>query len=719
MGLIIIFLTVLMHLSVFLAGNELAYFPSFVALVRNVLFVSMFVVAIGWLRKKLKLRANTHVIYIALLLTAIGMAFQYRVSYDIWQSSGISRIAIANKQRFIRDKTNILFIRRHPEFVRYYQPPASPNPEMSIGEQVVEMIGTLGKMSIILVTFVAVVVAQAKGKFSFFEGNYLFLGVLTFIFTVILGGITAVFGGAAGGGNFLANMTPWEVLKIPLVLTMTGFVIAMQPYFQKDGQALGGDKTRFFAVLLLIYFTPLWIFLLIRDFGQLWIMTFFYTFAFYVSTRRVLYPAIGLGALVSAFVLVLLIIPSINGLALALWLTDWYWLVAIVGAVVIFGGYVLYAAKTKKGAPAKLIGVGLGVLGWVFISFAMPPYVITLFGVGDTSVPLLTGRFLDMSQRTRTSFLEQARSLTSDISNVTGLSDEPGELSAQISAIARDENRRRLYMDQIATWGACVYFGQGRTLPGDLVRMLRALPPERLQGTLQAAPRFSERIAVQLGTYARPPEMIRKINSISDESFESRLAAAGEWDPSPNLGVLATPMRRITSWWLMWGVLVGGDDLTLFDPNGPYWRTMEHLFRGFFAMEHGGMMGQGMGLGNPTFVPKAINDFVYVTLSEELGLVGTAFILLLYTALTWTIILVGQRSTNNYWRLVTINFAILFWAQVFVNVGGVVGLMPLTGIPLPFISRGFFSMLTSFVALGIIVGISHRAEASTTVESAA
>ena len=716
MGLIIIFLTVLMHLSVYLAGNELAFFPSFIGLLRNVAFVSMFVVAIAWLKKKYSLRASSHVIYIALLLTAIGMAFQYRVSYDIWASSSSARVAIANKRQFIRDKTNILFIKKHPEFVRYYQPPASPNPEVSVGDEVVSMLGTLGKMSLILLAFVLIVVLQLKGKFSFLEGNYLFLGVLTFVFTVILGGITAVFGGAFGGGNFLANMTPWEVLKIPLVLTMTGFVIATQRYFQGT-QPVGGDKARFFLVLLLIYFTPLWIFLLIRDFGQLWIMTFFYTFAFFVSTRRLVYPLIGLAALVGAFVLVLLVIPSINGLALAIWLNNWYWAVAAVGAVGIFVGYFAYAAKTRKGTPAKLITMTGGIVGWVFLSFAMPPFVITLFGVGETSVGILTGDFLDLPTGKRAAFLEHARSLTSDLSDVTGLSSEPQELSTQLAEISTDPERRHLLENQLTTWSACKYFGQGPKDSETLVNMLRALPSERLEGILTASPQFSERLARQLGTYTRPPEMVRKINSIADASFVSRLNLTGNWDPSPNLGVLTTPMRRITSWWLMWGILFGDENLQIFDANGPYWRTMEHLFRGFFAMEHGGLLGQGMGLGNPTFVPKAINDFVYVTLSEEMGLVGTTIILLLYTALTWTIILVGQRSSNNYWRLVTINFAILFWAQVFVNVGGVIGFMPLTGIPLPFISRGFFSMLTSFVALGIVVGISHQAELAATAEA--
>jgi len=704
MGLIIILLTILMHLSVYWAGHRLAYNPSFVALVRNVVFVSLFVMAIAWLQRRYRLRASKHVIYVALLLTAIGTTVQYRVSYDIWASSTKSSIAMANKRRFLRDKINILFIQRHPEFKKLYSPPDSPHEHITWQQELSDMVQTLAKMSIVLVVFAGIVILQMRGSLAFLEGNYLLLGLLTFLFTLLLGGVTAVFGGAAGGGSFLANMTPWEILKIPLVLTMTGFVITMQPYFHGE-RPVGGDRMRFLVVMLLLYLSPLWIFLLIRDFGQLWIMTFFYTLAFYVSTRRVLYPLLGFVLVVGMFVLALAVIPSIQGLSLAIWLHNWFWLVALVGALAIFGGYVVYVIRTRKGSPVKL-GLALGgMASWVFITFAMPPYLITLFGVGDMDPHLLTHDFMSLPQRTRTKFLEQAPTLVARLSTVLTLSDSPDELSSQLAGFSKDEMERRL-----AAWRMCETFGRANPPVSDMAAMLKTWPSEHIGALLSASSRFRDRLATQLGTVPRIPNMLTKLSHVTQQSLEERLGTMGQWEPSPNLGVLATPMRRITSWWLMWGILTGSESPEIYDEDGPYWRTLDHLFRGFFAMEHGGWLGQGLGMGNPTFVPKAINDFVYVTLSEEMGWIGTGAVLVLYIALVLTIILVGQRSTNNYWRLVTINFAILFWAQVFVNVGGVVGFMPLTGIPLPFISRGFFSMLTSFAALGIVVGISHRTE---------
>jgi cell division protein FtsW (lipid II flippase) len=707
MGWFIVGLTAVMHLAVYLAGAEMAFFPSAMGAVRNVLFVALFVIAIGILKKKFNLRSRSHVIYIALLLTSIGLTFQYRISYDIWASSGKSSVAIANKRHFIRDKINILFLRNHPEFkAQYADAPTSPHKTRSLGAQAGEMAATLAKMLLIVGVFVLVVVLQAKGSLNFLQGAYLPLGVLTFVFTVLLGGITAVFGGASHGGNFLGNMTPWEVLKIPLVLTMTGFVITTQHYFQGK-IPVGGDRTKFILTLALIYFTPLWIFLLIRDFGQLWIMTFFYAMSFYISTRRARYGFAGFGLIVLAFILVLGVIPLIHGLGMAIWLYNWVWVTSILGTVAIFGGYVVFVRKTRKGSTMKLASVVGGVVAWLFMAYAMPPYMITLFGAGKMSPATIAEDFTELPSGQRVKFLSQARSLSRDLGMLFGVNSNPENVSHLLESTPPEKLRARL-----DAWELCETFGRGTPPVADVAALLQGWPAEHVKGILRVSPRFRKNLARNLGTTATTDPMMRKMRSITRASLESRLRTMGTWEPPLSLGVLATPLRRITSWWKMWGILAGTEDPSIYDAQGPYWRTLEHLFRGFFGMEAGGFFGQGLGLGNPTFVPKAINDFVYISLSEELGWIGTLVILLLYTALTWTIILVGQRSTNNYWRLVTTNFAILIWAQVFVNVGGVTGFMPLTGIPLPFISRGFFSMLTSFVALGIIVGISHGAEST-------
>ena len=380
-----------------------------------------------------------------------------------------------------------------------------------------------------------------------------------------------------------------------------------------------------------------------------------------------------------------------------------------MGAAAIAGIYVLYVRMTARGSPAKLALVVAGMAGWFFVSFAMPPYMITLFGAGDTNPIRISRQFVKLPAEEVTRFLQHAPSLTRRLSTVLGLPDSPDSLAYDIRQMPTDEIERRL-----SGWRMFHTYGSDSTQADRIAVVLRTWPRDELRCLLRASPRFRARLGTQLGlgSAARPASMVDKIRRITPESLVARLGSMGTWEPPPSLGVLATPWRRITSWWRMWGLLIG-ERSELLDESGPYWRTLDHLFRGFFAMEHGGWVGQGMGIGFPVFVPKAINDFMYAALCEELGWLGAAAILLLYTALIWTIVVVGQHSTNNYWRLVTINFAILFWAQVFVNVGGVVGFIPLTGIPLPFISRGFISMLTSFTALGILVGISHGSAEAT------
>jgi cell division protein FtsW (lipid II flippase) len=103
-----------------------------------------------------------------------------------------------------------------------------------------------------------------------------------------------------------------------------------------------------------------------------------------------------------------------------------------------------------------------------------------------------------------------------------------------------------------------------------------------------------------------------------------------------------------------------------------------------------------------------VSDFVYSAIAEELGLIGAAVILLCYIVLFLLGIRIAVESDDDFERLLAVGFTSMLAIQVFVNVGGVVKLIPLTGITLPFISRGGFSFLISFIIVGFLMGLSHR-----------
>lgn len=142
--------------------------------------------------------------------------------------------------------------------------------------------------------------------------------------------------------------------------------------------------------------------------------------------------------------------------------------------------------------------------------------------------------------------------------------------------------------------------------------------------------------------------------------------------------------------------------------NNAWWDSVYQIMNSFFALNAGGWTGAGLGLGYPTNIPLVVSDFVYSAISEELGFFGAAIIVFLYLALVFLGIRIVLESDNDFERLLATGFTTMLAVQVFVNIGGVIKLIPLTGITLPFISRGGFSFLVSMVIIGFLMGLSHR-----------
>lgn len=139
------------------------------------------------------------------------------------------------------------------------------------------------------------------------------------------------------------------------------------------------------------------------------------------------------------------------------------------------------------------------------------------------------------------------------------------------------------------------------------------------------------------------------------------------------------------------------------DPLGSGYQAMQSLV----ALGTGGLFGIGLGASRArwSFLPNAHTDFIFAIVGEETGLAGTLAVILLFAVLTAAGALTAFHCRDRFGRLVAIGLTTWLIAQALVNVGGVTGILPITGVPLPFVSFGGSALLTEMVAVGILVGI--------------
>jgi cell division protein FtsW len=132
---------------------------------------------------------------------------------------------------------------------------------------------------------------------------------------------------------------------------------------------------------------------------------------------------------------------------------------------------------------------------------------------------------------------------------------------------------------------------------------------------------------------------------------------------------------------------------------------------GILGMASGGVFGKGIGASQEKWgnLPEAHTDFIFAVLGEELGLVGTLLVLVLFLTVAYASIRVASRSDNLFVRYATAGVVIWLMAHVVINIGMVLALLPVIGIPLPLVSYGGSSLVPELVALGLVIGFA-RAE---------
>ncbi|MGE5405557.1 MAG: rod shape-determining protein RodA [Candidatus Saccharibacteria bacterium] len=141
--------------------------------------------------------------------------------------------------------------------------------------------------------------------------------------------------------------------------------------------------------------------------------------------------------------------------------------------------------------------------------------------------------------------------------------------------------------------------------------------------------------------------------------------------------------------------------------RGAGWNTIQALV----AVGSGGLTGKGLFHGTQaqlSFLPEQHTDFIFAVIGEELGFAGAAVLLILYAAIIWRSIFISYNAKDFYSTLVGIGLISMWMFHIFENIGMSVGIMPITGIPLPFISYGGSSMLTNMIGVGLLLDINLK-----------
>jgi len=135
-----------------------------------------------------------------------------------------------------------------------------------------------------------------------------------------------------------------------------------------------------------------------------------------------------------------------------------------------------------------------------------------------------------------------------------------------------------------------------------------------------------------------------------------------------------------------------------------------HLIQSRIAVGAGELWGQGLNQGTQTqlnFIPEQHTDFIFASIGEELGFVGSICLLLTYLLLCWRLMRVARQAPNNFGSLLAIGILSMISFQVIVNISMTIGIAPVTGIPLPWLSYGRSALITNFIAIGLVESVAN------------
>jgi cell division protein FtsW (lipid II flippase) len=141
------------------------------------------------------------------------------------------------------------------------------------------------------------------------------------------------------------------------------------------------------------------------------------------------------------------------------------------------------------------------------------------------------------------------------------------------------------------------------------------------------------------------------------------------------------------------------------DAAGVGYQTVQSIY----AIQAGGVTGEGLGLGQPDAIPAATTDYIISAIAEELGLAGATGVVLLYVVLLFAGLRIALDARDDYGRLLAASIAMLIAIQAAVIIAGNLRVIPTTGITQPFVSYGGSSLVINYALVGLLLGISNRA----------
>jgi len=157
--------------------------------------------------------------------------------------------------------------------------------------------------------------------------------------------------------------------------------------------------------------------------------------------------------------------------------------------------------------------------------------------------------------------------------------------------------------------------------------------------------------------------------------------------------------------WKLFGHVQTRVDIWL-DPWEDEYGKGFQIVQALYGIGDGGIVGTGLGRGSPDKVPEAQNDFIFAAIGEEMGLVGATTVLMSYLLLIGAGLRIALRTDRTFDKLLATGLTTIIGVQAFIIVGGVIKVVPLTGITLPFVSYGGSSLLSNYIVLAILLRLS-------------
>ena len=129
--------------------------------------------------------------------------------------------------------------------------------------------------------------------------------------------------------------------------------------------------------------------------------------------------------------------------------------------------------------------------------------------------------------------------------------------------------------------------------------------------------------------------------------------------------------------------------------------------QGQIAIGSGGLIGQGFNVSN-LLVPVRESDMIFTVIAEDFGFLGSTLVIVIYLVLIYRMLKITIKSNNQFYTYISTGLIMMLLFHIFENIGAVTGILPLTGIPLPFISQGGSSIISNLIGVGLLLSVSYQ-----------